>query len=46
MGAPIGGPQARRRDVGVDLRRREALVPEQLLDDAEIGAALEEVRGE
>src|SRR5690242_15835476 len=30
----------------VDLGRREALVPQQLLDDAQVGAALEQVRGE
>src|SRR6478672_13688984 len=46
MSAAVGGPEARRRDVGVDLRCREALVPEELLDDAEIGAAFEEMRGE
>ena len=32
--------------VAVDLRRRERAVPEQLLDHAQVGAALEEVRGE
>src|SRR6478672_12019938 len=46
MSAAVGGPEARRRDVGVDLRRREALVPEELLDDAEIGAAFEKMGGE
>ena len=30
----------------VDLRRGQALVPEQLLDDAQVRAAVEEVRGE
>ncbi len=33
------------RDVGVDLRGREALVAEQFLDHAQVGAAFEEVRG-
>ena len=33
-------------DVAVDLRRRERAVPEQLLDHAQVGAALEQVRGE
>jgi hypothetical protein len=32
--------------VGVDLRRPEALMSEQLLDHAKICAAVEEVRGE
>ena len=46
VGAAIGGPEARRRDVGVDLRRREALVAEQLLDDPQVRAAVEQVRRE
>ena len=33
----------RRRDVGVDLGRRQALVAEQLLDDPQVRAAVEEV---
>ena len=32
-----------RRDMGVDLGRREALVAEQLLDDPQVGAAVEQV---
>ena len=32
--------------MGVDLRRADALVPEQLLDGAQVAAALDEVRGE
>ena len=40
---PIGGPQPGRRDVRVDLGRGEALVAEQLLDDPQVRAALEEV---
>src|SRR3954465_4097439 len=39
----IDGPESGRRHVRVDLRGCEALVPEQLLDDAEIRAALQEV---
>ena len=46
MGAAIRGAEPGRRDVGVDLGRRKALVAEQLLDDAEVRAALEEVRRE
>ena len=54
--APIAGarggarrgtrPQAGRRHVRVDLRGGEALVAEQLLDDAQVRAALQEVRRE
>ena len=33
------------RDVGVDLRGRETFVSEQFLDDPEIGAPFQEVRG-
>jgi len=32
-------------DVGVDLSRREALVPEEFLDDPKVRAALDEVGG-
>ena len=46
MRAVVDAPKAARVDVAVDLRRRERRVPEQLLDDAEVGAALEEVRRE
>ena len=46
MGLPIGGLEAAGRDVRVDLGRRQALVAEQLLDDAQVGAAVEQVRRE
>ena len=46
MGAAVGRPEAARRDVGVDLRCREALVAEKLLDDPQVGAAVEEMRRE
>src|SRR5258706_11462263 len=46
VGARVCGSQPGRRDVGVDLRRRQALMAEQLLDDAEVRAALEQVGGE
>ena len=34
------------RDVGVDLRRRDVGMAEQQLDDAEVGAVVEQVGGE
>src|SRR5688572_18167887 len=43
MRAVIDAPKAARVDVAVDLGRREGRVPEELLDDAEVGAALEEM---
>src|SRR3954447_5956569 len=46
MGLPICSLEAPGRDVRVDLGRREVLVAEQLLDDAEVGAAVEQVRRE
>ena len=46
MGGAIRGPQPRRRDVRVDLGRRQAAVPEQLLDDPQVRPAVEEVGGE
>src|SRR5439155_9871161 len=46
MGLVVDLPQARRIDVAVHLRRRERAVPEQLLDRAQVGAALEEMRRE
>src|SRR5256885_16685249 len=46
MGAAIRRAEAGRRHVRIDLGRREALVAEQLLDDAQVRAALEEVRRE
>src|SRR5205814_684381 len=33
-------------DVGIDLRRRDIAVPEQLLDDAQVRPAPDQVRGE
>lgn len=33
-------------DVRVDLRRRQTLVPQQFLDAADVGPAVQEVRGE
>ena len=42
----VRGAEASRRHVRVDLRRGQALVPEQLLDDAQVRPAVEEVRGE
>jgi hypothetical protein len=46
MGLFVDRPETLDGDVRVDLRRREVRVPEQLLDGAEIGAAVEEVRRE
>src|SRR5665213_91801 len=46
MRAVVDLAQAACVDVAVDLRRRERAVAEQLLDRAEIGAALEQVGGE
>jgi hypothetical protein len=46
MGLSICGLEATRRDMGVDLRRREVLVAEQLLHDAEVGAPIKEMRRE
>ena len=37
--------QSVNRDMGVDLGGRERSVPQQLLDGAQVGAALEQVRG-
>jgi hypothetical protein len=42
----VGLAAAAIRDVRVDLGRCEICVPEHLLDAAQIGAALEQVRGE
>src|SRR5262245_29178270 len=42
----IGLDQLRGVDVGITLRRAQAGVSEQLLDRPQIGAALEQVRGE
>ena len=46
MGVAVGGRQATGRHVRVDLGRREVLVAEQLLDDAQVRAAVEQVRRE
>ena len=46
MGPSVDAAQAARRDVRVDLRRRQVGVAEELLDDPQVGAAVEEVRGE
>jgi hypothetical protein len=43
MRAVIDAPEAAPVHVAVDLRRREGAVPEQLLDRAQVGAALEQV---
>ena len=46
MGAVVDAAEALRVDVAVDLRRRERAVAEELLDRAQVGAALEQVRRE
>ena len=46
MGTVVDPPQAPSVDVAVDLRGGERSVAEQLLDRAEVGAALEQVGGE
>ena len=46
MRAVVDPAQALAVDVAVDLRRRERAVAEQLLDHAQVGAALEQVRRE
>ena len=45
MGLVVHRPQPRDRDVGVELRRGQRRVAEQFLDDAQVGAALEQVGG-
>jgi hypothetical protein len=42
----VGRFQVRRAHVRVDLRRDQAFVAEEFLDAADVGAAVEEVRGE
>src|SRR4029453_17953943 len=42
----VGGLEAAPGHVGVDLRRAEIAVAEQLLDGAQVGAAVQEMRGE
>ena len=46
MRAIVDAAEAAAVDVRVDLRRRERAVAEELLDHAQVGAALEQVRGE
>jgi hypothetical protein len=46
VGAIVHPPQTASVHVAVDLRRAQRAVPEQLLDDAEVGAAFEQVCGE
>ena len=46
MRSTVDVEQLRGVDVGVPLRRGQLNVPEQLLDRAQIGAALQQVRGE
>ena len=46
MGLPVGIDQLGGVDVRVALRRAEPRVAQQLLDDAQVSAALEQVRRE
>ena len=46
VGVVVHFLQAGLRHVGVDLGGRQALVAEELLDDAQVGASLDEVGGE
>src|SRR5947207_2530714 len=46
MGSLVRGAQSRRRDMGIDLCRRQALVAQQLLNDPQVGAPVEQMRGE
>ena len=46
MSAFVDFAQAGGADVRVDLRGDEALVPQQFLDTADVGAAVEQMRGE
>jgi len=46
MGVVVGLLEARGRQVRVDLRRRERLVAEKLLDAAQVRPVVEHVRGE
>ena len=45
MGRLVNGPQTVAGHVGVDLRRRQVGVAEQLLHRSEVGSALEQVGG-
>jgi hypothetical protein len=46
MGFFVSGAEPGGGDVSVDLSRDEALVAEELLDGADVGAAIEKVSGE
>ena len=46
MGVAVGISQAARRDMRVDLRRREVLMAQQFLDDTEVRPTVQQVRGE
>ncbi len=46
MGLFVGRTQVGRADVRVDLRGDQALVAQQLLHAANVGAAIQQVRGE
>ena len=46
MGSFVDSLQICGAHVGIDLRRRETLVTEQLLDAANVGSVVEQVRGE
>ena len=46
MGLIMYRPQSRDRHMGVQLRGRQTGMAEQLLDDTQLGAAVEEVGGE
>ena len=46
VGTLVGGAESGGADVGVDLRRHQALVAQQLLHAADVGAAVQQVRGE
>ena len=46
MGRRICGSEPRRRNVSVNLGRRQTLVAQQFLDDTQIGPAVEQMGGE
>ena len=46
MGFVVNLNQLLHRNVRVDLRRRQSRVPQQFLDVAQVGAAIEQVRRE
>src|SRR5580700_9723841 len=41
----VAAPHVFERHIGIDLRGRETLVPEQLFDRHEVGSVLEQMRG-